>query len=62
MTLICIECGETSDDGGGWKAELAVMLLDGHEFDVQRGPHEVTVYCPRCWSREFSDACESSDA
>jgi hypothetical protein len=23
MTLICIECGETSEDGEGWKGELA---------------------------------------
>jgi hypothetical protein len=54
MTLSCIECGETSEDGEGWKAELAVMLLDGYEFEMQ-GPHEVTVFCPRCWSREFTD-------
>ncbi len=50
MTLVCIECGETSHDGAGWKAELAPDLLDEVE------PDEVAVYCPECWSREFSDA------
>jgi hypothetical protein len=52
MTLICNECGETSEDGEGWKAELAVKPLNEHEFDEQ-GPREVTVFCPRCWSSEF---------
>ena len=55
MTLVCIECGETSEDGEGWKATLAVKLIDRDEFDVQ-GPLEVAVFCPRCWSREFSDS------
>jgi hypothetical protein len=58
MTLVCIECGKTSEDGEGWKAELAVMLLDKYDGvereDVE--PEEVTVYCPTCWSREFGDA------
>ena len=31
--LICIECGETSEDGEGWKRELAVDLLDEEEPD-----------------------------
>ena len=35
MTLVCTECGETSDGGEGWKAELAVKLLDGYEFDEE---------------------------
>jgi hypothetical protein len=35
MTLICNECGETSEDGEGWKAELAVKPLNEHEFDEQ---------------------------
>jgi hypothetical protein len=24
MTLVCVECGVTSEDGEGWKAELAL--------------------------------------
>ena len=55
MTLVCIECGETTEDGEHWKAELAAKLVDRYEVDVQ-GPHEVAVFCPRCWSREFSDS------
>ena len=50
MTLTCIECGETSEDGEGWKAEVAVDLLDEEE------PDEVAVFCPGCWTHEFSDA------
>ena len=49
MALICIECGEMSKDGEGWKGELAVDLLDEEE------PDEVAVYYPECWSREFSE-------
>ena len=52
LPLVCVECGETSDDGEGRRAELAVTLLD-EEWD---GPDEVAVFCPECWSREFSDA------
>jgi gamma-glutamyl phosphate reductase len=37
-----------------WKAELAVRLLDEYEFDGE-GPDQVAVFCPRCWSREFSN-------
>ena len=48
MTLICIECGEASKDGEGWKAD--VDLIDEVE------PDEIAVFCPDCWSREFSDA------
>ena len=48
--LVCIECGETSEDGEGWKAELAIDLVDEVE------PDEIAVFCPQCWSREFSDA------
>jgi hypothetical protein len=55
MALICDECGETSEDGEGWKAVLALMLLDGYEYKVE-GPEEVAVFCPRCWSREFADS------
>ena len=55
MTLVCTECGETSEDGEGWKAELAVKLLDEYEVDTE-GSDEVAVFCPRCWSREFSDS------
>jgi len=49
LWLICIECGEKSENGEGWKGELAVDLLDEEE------PDEVAVYCPECWSREFGD-------
>ena len=42
MTQICIECGETSEDGEGWKGERAVDLLDEEE------PDKVAVYCPEC--------------
>jgi hypothetical protein len=55
MSLICIECGETTEDGEGWKAELGVKLLNENEFDEQ-GPSEVTIFCPSCWSSEFSDS------
>ena len=48
MTLTCIECGETSEDGEGWKAELAVDLIDEVE------PDEVAVFCLERWSREFA--------
>ena len=47
--LICIERGETSDDGEGWKAERAPDLLDEVE------PDEVGVFCPKCSSHELSD-------
>ena len=50
VALVCIECGVTSEDGEGWKAKLAVDLLEEEE------PDEVAVFCPECWSREFSDA------
>lgn len=54
MALVCTECGVTSEGGEGWKAELAVRLLDeevdGHE------PREVAIFCPTCWSREFKDS------
>lgn len=45
--LRCIECGATSEDGAGWKAELAVDLLD------EADPDEVAVYCPECCEIEF---------
>jgi hypothetical protein len=54
MTLICDECGETSEDAEGWKAVLAVTLLDGYEYKVE--PEEVAVFCPRCWSRDCADS------
>ena len=50
MTLVCSECGEMSEDGEGWKAELAVAL------QKDEGRHEVAVFCPECWSREFGDS------
>ncbi len=42
--LFCIECGARSEDGAGWRAEIAV---DEEE------PDEVVVYCPPCWEHEF---------
>ena len=55
MTLVCIECGETCERGEGWKAAVAVPVLD--ELDVDEDePNEVAVYCPTCWAREFRDA------
>ena len=43
MTLVCIECGETSEDGEGWKAELAVVLEGGGEPDEVRSLPELLV-------------------
>ena len=45
--LVCQECGATSEDGRGWKAEPAPDLLGGLDGD------EVALYCPTCWRREF---------
>jgi hypothetical protein len=50
MTLVCDECDRTSEIGEVWKAELAVDLRE------DKAPHEVAVFCPECWSREFGDA------
>ena len=47
--LICTECGKMSEDGEGWKGELAVNLLDEKESA------EVAVFCPECWADEFSE-------
>jgi hypothetical protein len=55
MTLVCIECGETSERGEGWKADLALSLLDEVELDGEE-PNEVAVFCPTCWAREFRNA------
>lgn len=45
--LVCVECGATSEDGRGWKAEPAPDLLEGvHE-------PETAIYCGGCWDREF---------
>ena len=55
--LVCQECGVTSKDGAGWRAEVAPDLLEGVDDD------EVAVYCRQCWPREFSpDAPASGDA
>ena len=43
--LMWVECCVMSGDG--WKAELAVDVLDEAE------PDEVAVDCPECWHREF---------
>jgi hypothetical protein len=47
--LRCDECGDTTTDGTGWKAALAVGGEDAE--DVQ----EVAVFCPECAEREFAD-------
>jgi hypothetical protein len=39
-------CGETSEDGEGWKGELAVKWRDD-ELD-EEGLDEVAVFCPTC--------------
>jgi hypothetical protein len=44
--LVCAECGATSKDGSGWRAELAP---DDEGVDQL----EVPVYCGRCWTHEF---------
>ena len=44
--LVCVECGATSTDGRGWRAELA-------PDDAGNDEPEVPVYCPACWEREF---------
>jgi hypothetical protein len=46
--LVCAECGATSEDGTGWRADLA--RDDEGDDDL-----EVPVYCPECWEREFGD-------
>jgi hypothetical protein len=48
LELVCVECGATSEDGAGWKAEVAV----DHE---QQDEDELVVYCPACWDGEFGD-------
>ena len=48
--LTCVECGATSEDAIGWKAEVAPDLLDGVDDD------EVAVYCSACWAAEFGEA------
>jgi len=47
--LVCVECGATSEDGVGWKAEVAPDLLERVDDD------EVVVYCRTCWTREFRE-------
>jgi len=44
--LVCAECGARSEDGAGWRAELAP---DDEGVDAL----EVPVYCPGCWESEF---------
>lgn len=45
--LVCLECGATSADGAGWRAELA-------PDDAGIDEREVPVYCPACWE-EFGE-------
>jgi hypothetical protein len=44
--LVCVECGTSSEDGSGWRAE---PVTDDEELD----PDELAIYCPNCWEREF---------
>jgi hypothetical protein len=44
--LVCVECGALSDDGRGWRAEIADDPRDDE-------PAEVALYCPACARREF---------
>ena len=44
FVLECVECGQRSDEGRGWRA-----YLDEDECDVW-------VYCAECARREFGDA------
>lgn len=46
--LRCVECGETTHDGVGWRAYLSVGEEDAEEVE------EVATYCPKCAAREFS--------
>jgi len=47
--LVCVECGAKSEDGVGWKAEVAPDLLERRDED------KVAAYCATCWSREFEE-------
>ena len=38
-TLVCLECGDESDEASGWRAYL--------------DEHDVLVYCVACATREF---------
>ena len=46
IELVCVECGATSEDGRGWRAEIAPDD-EGHDAA------EVPVYGPECWRQEF---------
>ncbi len=39
VTLVCLECGDESDEAPGWRAYL--------------DDEAVLVYCPHCATREF---------
>ena len=46
--LVCVECGASSEDGLGWRADVVTD---------DEGPDEpeVAVYCPLCWQERFGD-------
>lgn len=52
VELACTACGTTTEDGTGWRAEIAP---DDAGADVP----EIAVYCPECWEREFGDPQEA---
>ncbi len=47
-TLNCVECGATTEEGRGWRAEY---VRDDEEQDLD----EVVVYCRECWDYEYGD-------
>lgn len=49
MKLRCVECGDESVRGMGWRAYVAD---DPRDDDAA----EIAIYCPRCSEREFGEA------
>ena len=47
-TLRCVECGDTTTDGIGWRAYLTALPDDAAGSDVG-----LAILCPECAAREF---------